>query len=120
MIMAVTKPSVNLTLPPERRWRVTYQNDVEPILRNKCATKRCHGGRQPPRFATMDDVRMHLAGAARTSPLVWSLFGRNTSRPWDGTSLTSGKIGRMPPPGSAPLTGAERRTIIEWIDLGAE
>jgi hypothetical protein len=26
----------------------------------------------------------------------------------------------MPPPGAAPLTEDEKRTIIEWIDFGAQ
>ena len=58
-------------------------------------------------------------GRARTSRLVWALSGRNTARPWDrlGPAAT---MKRMQPVGSPPLTGDERRTIIEWIDLGAQ
>ena len=64
------------------------------------------------------------AGRARTSPLVWRLFGTVTSRPWDGRAgavgASSGKTGLMPPPEKGgPLSDEEIRTLIEWIDLGA-
>ena len=57
-------------------------------------------------------------GQARTSPLIWHLFGYNTCRPWDKTAST-GKVKPIPPGKSDPLTAHERRTFIEWIDLGA-
>jgi len=57
-------------------------------------------------------------GRARTSPLIWHLFGRNTSRPWDTAS--AGKPAKRIPPGeSIAPTEAEKRTFVEWIDLGA-
>jgi hypothetical protein len=61
--------------------------------------------------------RVH-PGQARTSPLIWALYGRNTSRPWDATTLSIG-IERMPPVGHAPLTPEEIQAFVEWIDLGA-
>ncbi len=57
-------------------------------------------------------------GQARTSPLIWALYGRNTSRPWDATTLSIG-IEKMPPSGHAPLTPEEIQAFVEWIDLGA-
>jgi hypothetical protein len=57
-------------------------------------------------------------GRARTSPLVFHLFGRDTSRPWDG-SRARPLLVPMPPAGMESLTDDERRTIVEWIDLGA-
>lgn len=57
-------------------------------------------------------------GQARTSFLIWALFGRNTARPWDTDRLDIG-IERMPPPGHDILTPEEIRMFIEWIDLGA-
>jgi hypothetical protein len=128
MAMALTHPGANLMLAAERRRTVDFERDVAPILAAKCATAACHGGAARPRL-TGKGVRFSAAyealmdryvtpGAARTSPLVWAIFGRNTSRPWDGTaSEPAGKA--MPPAGAAPLSDAERRTIIEWIDLGA-
>lgn len=64
------------------------------------------------------------AGRARTSPLVWRLLGRDTSRPWDlppgQTAPAPRKVNLMPPPGKGgPLSDEELRILIEWIDLGA-
>jgi hypothetical protein len=57
-------------------------------------------------------------GRARTSPLIWHIFGRNTSRPWDNM-FSQKQIPRMPPAESQALTEDERRTFVEWIDMGA-
>lgn len=64
------------------------------------------------------------AGRARTSLLVWQLFGRDTSRPWDRargeTNVKALRVKPMPPRhAGGPLAEDEIRTIIEWIDLGA-
>lgn len=64
-------------------------------------------------------------GRARTSWLVWQLLGTNTARPWDPPDLSPGASGRriqqMPPAGKGPgLREEELRTIIQWIDLGAQ
>ncbi len=62
-------------------------------------------------------------GRARTSFLIWQLFGRDSSRPWDrlaGPLHTNRKIMKMPPPYTAPsLSDEEFRLFVEWIDLGA-
>jgi len=59
-------------------------------------------------------------GRARTSPLIWHLFGRNLARPWDGPLADRPA---KPIPASdqpiEPLTDLERRTFVEWVDLGA-
>ena len=57
-------------------------------------------------------------GRARTSPLVWHLYGRNTARGWDG-AVRKRPAKPIPPGKVAPLNGTERRTFVEWIDLGA-
>lgn len=57
-------------------------------------------------------------GRARTSPLIWHLSGRNTSRPWDG-AWADRPFKPIPPGQTAPLTNDEKQTFIEWIDLGA-
>ena len=57
-------------------------------------------------------------GRARTSPLVWHLLGRNTSRPWD-KAFVDGIAKPIPQGKSEPLTDIEKQTIIRWIDLGA-
>ncbi|TVS14892.1 MAG: hypothetical protein EA424_17885, partial [Planctomycetaceae bacterium] len=57
-------------------------------------------------------------GQARTSPLIWHIFGRNTSRPWDeATNELAAKP--IPPDQVEPLTSEQKRLFIEWIDLGA-
>jgi hypothetical protein len=65
------------------------------------------------------------AGRARTSWLVWQLMGENTSRGWDHDPLlASGShkpVRRMPPPDAgAPLSAEALRTLVQWIDLGAQ
>jgi hypothetical protein len=65
------------------------------------------------------------AGRARTSWLVWELLGGNTSRPWDqDAKLANGpprKAKLMPPAGKGiPLNDEELRTVIQWIDMGAQ
>ena len=64
------------------------------------------------------------AGRARTSPLIWRLFGADTSRPWDQhsdpTASAPQKMKLMPPPDKGgPLSDEEIRVFVEWIDLGA-
>lgn len=70
------------------------------------------GGRSKPGYGKY----VH-PGIARTSPLIWHLFGRNTSRPWDDT-FSQEKVRQMPPTQSAVLTEDEKRTFVEWIDMG--
>ena len=55
-------------------------------------------------------------GRARTSPLIWHIFGRNTSRPWDG-DWASKPV--KPMGGNVELSAEEKRLFVEWIDLGA-
>jgi hypothetical protein len=64
------------------------------------------------------------AGRARTSPLIWRLFGADTSRPWDQhpdpAASAPRKVKLMPPPDKGgPLSDEEIRVFVEWIDLGA-
>ncbi len=148
LMKAITKPSVLLTLPPERRRTVDFVNDILPVVRAKCAS--CHktGGPRPK----LDELpstggllqetasdrlynalvaqpesgkkpgahgnRYVIPGQARTSPLIWHIFGRNTSRPWD-RAVPGAKVKIMPLSGASLLSGEEKRTFVEWIDLGA-
>lgn len=126
--------AADLMLPPERRRTVDFSRDVQPILTAKCANRTCHGGAVPPSLGeaayqsllARPDTPAFAGrgkyvdpGRARTSLLVWAISGRNTTRPWD-RSATVPVTKRMPPSGSVPLTEEERRTIVEWIDLGAQ
>jgi hypothetical protein len=108
---ALTHPSMNLTLPPERRRLISFGRDVAPLLTARCAGEVCH--------RRIEEFQALITDSARTSPLVWRLYGRKTGRPWDTVSA-DGALAPMPPPGAAPLTEDERRTILEWIDLGAQ
>jgi len=128
-VKALASPPVAMTLPESVRRTVDYRHDVAPIVRARCAS--CHGeGSSTPRLDGLDAesdepgpayeilLADHVdAGRARTSRLVWHLFGRNTSRPWDHEDW--GREVKRAPPGQPELTEAERRTFVEWIDMGA-
>ncbi len=145
LVSAVEKPPYNLTLPANRRRTVDFQRDVIPVVVSRCSTAACHarGGSAPvliepgarteesavrlyqrlmtPQEGTRDDSligKFVHPGRARTSPLVWHIMGRNTSRPWDPVSSRA----QSPPmPFSSPsiMSPLEKRVIIEWIDMGA-
>jgi hypothetical protein len=141
---ALKRPSVQLTLPSERRRSVDFMRDLMPIIESKCAS--CHRGTQPLALEGAIPAALQAfsaasarllaakegsgplplsgkyveAGCARTSPLIWHLFGRNMSRPWDRTAITAAsRVELMPPPGSPPLSVDEKRVFIEWIDTAA-
>jgi hypothetical protein len=139
---AVKKPGVRLILPPPKRRTVDFRRDIMPIIDSRCAP--CHGERKQVRLdggvdapgssgvfnRAYETLLRGLAprpdgwvagayvhpGRARTSPLVWHLFGRNTARPWDGEAATSEV---KPIPEDVELTAEERRLFVEWIDMGA-
>jgi hypothetical protein len=69
-------------------------------------------GDRSPRWKYVDP------GRARTSPLVWHVYGVNTSRPWDGAAA-SRPAKPIPPDKSEPLSSEEKAVLIRWIDLGA-
>ncbi len=122
MATALLHPAPKLTLPPDRRRTIDFDRDVAPLIRDKCAA--CHAGPTAPRLAGNPRAvygalhKLVTPGRARTSPLVWSLYGRNTSRPWDSVAGAP-HAKPMPPAGSPQFTEDDKRTIIEWIDLGA-
>jgi hypothetical protein len=49
--------------------------------------------------------------------LTRHLLGRQQPRPWDPDAADDGSS--PPPLGPEALSDAERRTLLEWIDLGA-
>jgi hypothetical protein len=138
---AVQRSSVKLTLPPEQRRTVDFRRHVMPIIADKCA--RCHNAGDATLRLTADmtpvsdqagvnlSYQMLLTpgsepgqgkyvhpGQARTSPLIWHVFGRNTARPWDGDAARK-EFARMPADPPVILTEDEKRTLVEWVDLGA-
>jgi hypothetical protein len=123
---ALTHPPARLTLAPERRRTVDFRRDIMPVLAAKCANGACHAAGSALPWKSADAAYKRLLSAsgryvipekARTSPLVWRIHGRNTSRPWGRIAAAS--VSPMPPSGSKPLTADERRAVVEWIDLGA-
>ena len=128
--------------PPERR-SIDFRRHVMPIINTKCAP--CHGPRgAAPRLDGGDkptkgsynrayesllalekssvkgDFRGKYVhpGHARKSPLVWHVYGRNTARGWDGAMMKK-RIKAIARGKTKPLSDAEKRTFVEWIDLGA-
>jgi len=144
LVTAVTRPSIKLTLPAKRRRTVDFRRDVIPIIEKKCV--RCHDHANFSlaltnnlSLVTRTDGKAYFhrsyesllaaerqsgygkyvhPGRARTSPLIWHIFGRNTSRPWDNTSSQK-KVPQMPLDEQQALTKDEKRTFVEWIDMGA-
>ena len=144
-VKALGRASMKLTLPPERRRTVDFRRDVMPIISKKCLV--CHTAPSAaPHFASeraliiQQGRKAYFAscyekllaggeqsgrgkyvapGTARTSPLIWHIFGHNTSRPWDNSICLREPILKMPPEGSEALTEDEKRTFVEWIDMGA-
>jgi mono/diheme cytochrome c family protein len=128
-VRAVADPAPQIALPPKLRRAVDFLHDVKPIVDARCVA--CHGanGASPDLRETIREggapgaanaarlERFVEPGRARASRVVWHLFGRNTSRPWD-REHSAREIHPMPG-GELTLTEQERRTIVEWIDLGA-
>jgi hypothetical protein len=145
---ALQRPSISLCLPPQRRRTVDFRRDVMPIVTEKCLPCHGSEGAPPHLDGGMElveesDGRSYFnrayrnlldakptangiqfagryvhPGSARTSPLVWHVLGRNTARPWDGPA-TGGTVKPIPAGDGEPITEGERRTLIEWIDMGA-
>jgi hypothetical protein len=145
LVKAVTRPSVKLILPDKQRRTVDFRRDVIPIIEKKCI--KCHdqsntslvlttknlfssfySDRQTfsrmsyDNFLAIDtqtgERKYILPGSSRISPLIWHIFGRNTSRPWDKTFSTQ-KVTQMPPDDKQALSEDEKRIFVEWIDMGA-
>lgn len=117
----------SLTAPPEERRTVDFQHNVMPIIARRCLT--CHRGNSPAGKLDLsgkptkyfNNAYEHLLtpqegktpedggkyihqGSARKSLLIHLLYGWN---------------GKMMPPDKA-LPDAERKTFVEWIDIGAQ
>ncbi len=148
LVDSVSRRSIPLTLPPSRRRTVDFRRDVMPIIEPKCVGCHGPDGAKPRLDGGLELVvrengkgnfnqayegllaadessgpsafsgRYVHPGRARTSPLVWHVFGRNTSRPWDGDAAGQ-PVKKIPPGKAEPLTDDERRTIVEWVDMGA-
>jgi hypothetical protein len=137
-VQAAGRPATDLTLPEERRWVVSFRQQVLPVLGSRCQS--CHesdgsglalgsleggdGARAAYSALLASDGppserrgRYVVPGAARNSPLIWRFLGRDTSRSWDrGTEPEQD----VPQDHVDVLSPEERRIFIEWIDLGAQ
>ncbi|MCR4414320.1 MAG: hypothetical protein NUV77_18025 [Thermoguttaceae bacterium] len=145
---SLAKDSYPISPPVEQRRAVDFRRDLMPLIAKKCAGCHDKGGAAPYLDAGKELAigpisitsarRTYEAllapdeggwqrsgrgkyvdpGQARTSPLVWHLFGRNTSRPWDGPACQR-QAKPIEPGKLEPLSDEERRRFVEWIDLGA-
>jgi len=143
------RPDRQVTQLTEPSRTVDFRHDVMPMIERRCvgchssqgAPPRLDTGQKPsnhenrntpfsPAYRNLMATRGPTTsnsffgkyvepGRARTSPLIWHLFGRNTSRPWD-QKARSRPVKRIPSD-SQPhlLTEQERRRFVEWIDTGA-
>lgn len=138
LVEAVKRPSIKLNLPVKQRRTVDFRHDVIPIISKKCI--QCHskagsvfcladGSSEDAdeetsykTFLTAGSRSGHgkyvNPGRARTSLLIWRIFGRNMSRPWDDT-FSRQEVPPMPPAAGQALSTDEKRTFTEWIDMGA-
>jgi hypothetical protein len=127
LVTAVTKPPIDLVLPPARRRTVDFRHQIAPIVAARCATAGCHvGGQAEPMlgepgtsmsesaFRTVYESllaqpdgrpggRFVVPGKASESRLIRLLLGR------DGDGSRHGVLGRR-----------DLILLIEWVDLGAE
>ena len=98
--------------PPAEEPRVSFQEDILPILDGRCAIPGCHVGNNPPgglNLTTYDNFNrggfggpVFVAGNSKKSEVVRRL-----------------KIGDMPRQG-APLNEDQIELFEMWIDKGAE
>jgi hypothetical protein len=129
LVTAITKPAVDLALPPVRRRTVDFRHQIAPILAARCATPACHGpGQAEPMLGIPGSVLPESAlrvvyesllgqgkrrpagpyvvpGSARESPLIRRLLGREANSPVAEASHTPGRRDLI--------------LFIEWVDLGA-
>ena len=128
LVDAVRKAPYTLTLPEHRRRSVDFKRHVAPLVAGKCAAASCHARAGTPLklepksspsslysalMTSGHPAKYVHPGQARTSPLIWHVFGHDTSRPWD--SIIPFSI----PSVSSALSAQERRVLVEWIDMGA-
>jgi hypothetical protein len=148
MVAALEKPSDVVGRPAEQKQAIDFRRDVMPVIAKKCLPCHAAGGSPPllaagpgePGGGNLDTLARRVyeilltpdaaaseghyrgkyvePGRARTSPLVWHLFGRNTSRPWDGAAA-KGEAKPIPATASEPLTPEEKLNLVKWIDVGA-
>lgn len=114
MAEAIAKPEVPLETPVDDRRTVDFSHDVFPIISEKCM--KCHTpGVADPALGMIDRVYLSMfsgrepfasPGQAGRSPLVRRVLKETRSENGDMT------------PCAQAATDSDRKTLIEWIDLG--
>lgn len=148
MVDALRSETVVVAPPPDQRRTIDFRRDLMPIVGRKCLPCHAQGGSVPDLTAgtpvpgdvteaafarTVYEVLLEPSaggsdsgvrgkyvdpGRARTSPLVWHVIGKNTSRPWDGEVM--GKTCKpITSDAKQTPTAEETRLFVEWIDIGA-
>jgi len=135
-MQAVAAPSVSLRVAPGQERTVDFRRDVMPIISRKCASCHCRGKSRPwldfvegayedlLAASAEDDGRgasqrpYVRPGKARASPLIWRVFGRNTSHAWDAAAANR-PLKEAVACRARLLGEEEKRTLVQWIDLGA-
>lgn len=95
LLASCTQDEVTEAAASDCNENFTYDNDIQPIIMNNCATSGCHDGTKSPLLTNFNSVE-----AAKSQV---------KSRAID--------LKTMPP--SGPLTDAEIRRISCWIEQGA-
>jgi mono/diheme cytochrome c family protein len=85
---------------PATTGQLTFEKHVAPLIGKHCLS--CHGKQNPA--AAISLVGYKNATAVLKGRAVWEKVSRNVS------------AGHMPPPGSPPMTQAERDIVVGWID----
>ena len=138
LVDALKRPSVVVTTPAEDRRSIDFRRDIMPIIENKCNS--CHSNSDSTLRMTAElsnDGECNQAykalleqeedsprgryiyrNKARASRLIWHILGKNTSRPWDGELLDE-NVPADSATVAAELSDEEKKTFIEWIDMGA-
>ena len=125
LVTAITKPAVDLVLPPVRRRTVDFRHQIAPILAARCATAGCHAGGPVERA-------LGAAGSTMSEPALRATYASLVSQAGhsDGWYVVPGRAGESPMirrllgrAGAGRHGGLDRRELIlfiEWVDLGAE
>jgi hypothetical protein len=143
--LALKGPGTSVNTPIEGRESIGFRETIAPILENRC--RACHAeGAAEPRLDLVvpntdgdarDDGLRKLyevllrreeakdgrfayvhPGQARTSPLIWHLYGKNLARPWD-VDQAGRPVKPLPPDADDAIPASEKSVITRWIDLGA-
>ena len=90
---------------------VSFQDDIQPILAERCATPNCH-------------VAGHFTGLDLSQYDTFKKGGNGgpvfTAGDGDGSTVVKRIDGGGMPPGGPPLDADQIQLFIDWIDEGAE